>query len=312
MPSGSTFQLNFLMMQMKIAFVLIVIASLMSPLLGYEFSPEIPYPRPYPDSVAVRFLPGLVSVDGLDFNSTFSPDGRSFFFSRSYNGQWDILVSEYMGNSWSNPVCVPFSDEKNSEADPMFSPDGRLFFISNKTREGQKTKTNFDIWYVERIGEKNWSEPRNLTEVNSDSSEYYVSFAKNGDLYFGSSRPGGYGSHDIYISRLVNGVYKRPENLGAKINTPNSEHDPCLSADERLIVFKSEEREDGFGQADLYYSTLNENGHWTQAKNFGPSVNTEGYEYCPYFTPDGRFFFFSSRDDVMWMDMREIKRVVGY
>lgn len=298
-------------METKVVFALIFIASMLSRSLDDESVSAIPYPKPYPDSLAIPFLPGLVSVDGLDFNSTFSPDGRSFFFSRSYNGQWDILVSEYMGNSWSNPVRVPFSDEKNSEADPMFSPDGRLFFISNKTREGQKTKTNFDIWYVERIGEKNWSEPRNLTEVNSDSAEYYVSFAKNGDLYFGSSRPGGYGSDDIYVSRLDNGVYSVPENLGANINSSYSDHDPCLTVDGRTIVFKSEGRDDGFGQADLYFSTLDGNGRWRPAKNLGRAINTSSYEYCPYFSPDGKFFFFSSRNDVMWMDMREIKRVVG-
>lgn len=296
---------------MKCALVVLTIASMISLFFEYEDYAGIPYPKPYPDSVAIPFLPGLVSVEGLDFNATFSPDGQSFYFSRSYNGQWDIFVSEYNGQTWSRPICVPFSDEKYSEADPMFSPDGKLFFISNRPREQEQTRSDFDIWYLEPTGNQKWSAPQNLTEVNSDSTEYYVSFSKTGDLYFGSSRPGGYGSEDIYVSRLVNGVHSPPENLGANINSSYSDHDPCLTVDGRTIVFKSEGRDDGFGQADLYFSTLDGNGRWRPAKNLGRGINTDSYEYCPYFSPDGKFFFFSSQHDVMWVDVRGIKRVVG-
>jgi hypothetical protein len=41
---------------------------------------SIPYPEPRPDSVALFFLPGLVSSDSIDFSSAFSPEGKSFYF----------------------------------------------------------------------------------------------------------------------------------------------------------------------------------------------------------------------------------------
>lgn len=270
---------------------------------------QIPYPEPYPDSVATKFLPGLVSVDSLDFNSTFSPDGQSFYFSRSNNGQWDIFVSNYQNNGWSTPIRLPFSDEKYSEADPMFSPDGKLYFISNRPVENELAKNDFDIWYVSKHGQS-WSLPENRVEVNSDSSEYYISFSRKGDLYFGSSRPGGYGSNDIYVSRLVNGKYSMPENLGANINSPESEHDPAVSDNDRLMVFKSENRADGLGQADLYFSTFDGTKGWSPAQNLGVRINTDSYEYCPYFTPDGKYFFFSSQSDVMWIDAEALQRII--
>ena len=41
---------------------------------------NIPYPQPYPDSVAKVFLQGLVSKDSVDFGAAFSPDGKYFYF----------------------------------------------------------------------------------------------------------------------------------------------------------------------------------------------------------------------------------------
>ncbi|HEY0652032.1 MAG TPA: hypothetical protein VGD65_02850, partial [Chryseosolibacter sp.] len=152
----------------------------------------------------------------------------------------------------------------------------------------------------------------NFGAVNSDSSEYYVSFCANGNLYFGSSRPGGYGQEDIYVSHYVNGAYTNPENLGSKINSPQSEHDPCISPDERLIVFKSENREDGFGEADLYFSTVDDKRSWNAAQNLGAEINTKSYEYCPYFSPDGKYFFFSSQCDIMWIDMQALRRITKH
>jgi Tol biopolymer transport system component len=297
-------------MKRKTIWVSASLALILSFLFACRDKLKINYPEPYPDSLAIPFLTGLASVDGLDFNSAFSPDGKSFYFSRSVNGQWDIFVSKYEGRAWSKPVTVSFGDEKYSEADPAFSPDGKLFFISNRPRENELTRIDFDIWYVEQGGGGKWSKPQNLLAVNSDSSEYYISFSRNGTLYFGSSRPGGFGREDIYVSRLVDDAYTNPKNLGANINSPESEHDPCISNDERLIIFKSENRGDGFGQADLYFSTLDETETWMPAKNLGGTVNTESYEYCPYFSPDGKYFFFSSQSDIMWMDMRFVQRIL--
>ncbi|HEY0744589.1 MAG TPA: hypothetical protein VGD40_24145 [Chryseosolibacter sp.] len=296
---------------MELTTRLIIGLSLMSLSHSILAQRQIHYPKPVPDSQALKFLPGVVSVEGIDFNSTFSPDGKSFYFSRSSKGKWEILVSKYENNQWSEPIRAPFSEENYSQADPMFSPDGKLYFISNKPLANEAVNNNFDIWYVEPSTNDGWSAPINLAEVNSDSSEYYISFSANGNLYFGSSRPGGYGGEDIYVSRLVNGKYTAPKNLGPQINSSQSEHDPAVSPDEHTIIFKSENRADGFGQADLYFSTFDSRSGWNRAHNLGPEINTDSYEYCPYFSPEGKYFFFSSQHDVMWIDMQVISKIIG-
>jgi hypothetical protein len=265
--------------------------------------PLIAYPGPYPDSTALKFLPGIVSADSLDFNSAFSPDGQSFYFARSWHGKWRILVSRFSEGHWSDPEIASFSEKEYSQADATFGPDGSLYYISNRPRSSSDTIPDYDIWVVRQQNDGSWSAPENVAGVNSDSTEYYVSLAGNGNLYFASSRPGGLGDHDIYVSRLVNDQYTAPENLGASINGPQMEHDPVVSRDEQYLFFTSVDRRDSFGSGDIYFSKRSSNNQWSTAINVGSKINTPTYEYCSYITADEKYFFFSSNFDVKWIQL---------
>lgn len=272
---------------------------------------HIPYPKPFPDSTALTFLPGLVSKDSLDFNASFSPDGKSFYFSRSKNRQSKIYVSHHNGVSWTEPVLASFTGgAQYAEADPAFGPDGKLYFISNRPKNHLDSLSDYDIWFVIPLTNGGWSAPENLTSINSDSSEFYISFSANGNLYFASSRKGGFGEEDIYVSKWKNGQYTQPENLGPAINSTKSEYDPGILASGDLIIFTSSNREDSFGGADLYCSRLNDNKQWLQAVNLGKSFNTKTREFCPYFSPDLNYFFFSSEGDVKWIDIKYFKKQI--
>jgi Tol biopolymer transport system component len=266
------------------------------------------YPSPLPSGVLSIFLPGIVCTDSLEFNASFSPDGKAFYFSRSEIH--DIYESKYEGSQWTVPVITSFSEKEFKECDPAFSPDGkRLYYISTKKRNINDRIDDFDIWFVEREG-SSWGAPQNLEIVNSDSSEFYVSFADNGNLYFASNRQGGSGSYDIYMSRFENNKHSLPVNLGTAINDAYFEHDPFISSDEKFLIFTSVARGDGFGKGDLYYSSKDKEGSWTKAKNLGPVFNSDGYEFCPYLTKDGKYFFLSRGSDIQWIDAQELYKVM--
>ncbi len=259
------------------------------------------YPFPPPDSAALPFLQGIVCSDSLDFNAAFSPDGKHFYFARSGKGKWIIYQTEHKEGSWSNPVIAPFSESEYSQADPFITPDGTVYYISNRPRNTTDTLRDFDIWFVRPEKDGSWSKPKNIEQVNSDSTEYYVSLAANGNLYFASNREGSLGSHDIYVSRYVNGTHTAPEHLGPAINSGFMEHDPMIAPDEQYLIFTSVDRPDSHGSADLYYSLRKDDGTWSPAVNMGTQINTDTYEYCSYITPDQRYFFYSSEYDVKWI-----------
>lgn len=266
----------------------------------------IRYPQPAPDSVAVPFLPGLVSRDSLDFNAAFSPDGQRFYFARSHHGKWRIYVTERQDDRWGDPTLAAFNEAAYSQADPFITPDGTLYYISNRPTDATDTFPDYDIWFIRPRGDGTWTTPQRPEGINSDSTEYYVSLAPNGNLYFASDRAGTLGSHDIYYSRYVNGAYTTPENLGAAINTAHMEHDPVITPDEQHLIFTSVDRPDSYGSGDLYYASRNADGTWAPAKNLGRKFNTATYEYCSYLTPDNRYLFYSTDYDVKWISARHL------
>lgn len=261
----------------------------------------IPYPQTKPGNTPEVFLKDLVSTDSLEFNACFSPDGKSYYFSR-YEIH-DIYVTHWDGNQWTQPEVTPFSEKEYLDADPAFGPDGNLYFISTRPRNETDSTSDFDIWFTTPLPNGGWSTARNLESVNSDSSEFYVSFAGNGNLYFASAREGGFGSFDIYVSELRNNKYQPPANLGQAINAPELEHDPFISQDEKTLFFTSVNREDGYGRGDIYISRRDESGKWSPAKNLGEPINSDQYEFCSYISPDGLYFFFTRGGDVQWIKL---------
>ena len=133
-----------------------------------------------------------------------------------------------------------------------------------------------------------------------------MSFTLKGTLYFASNRPGSLGNHDIYRSRLVNGKYTKPENLGSQINSKYIEQDPFIAPDESYLLFTSVNRPDSLGQGDIYISKRQPNGSWTRARNLGEKINTSSFDFCPIMSPDDRYFFYASRQDIYWVEAASI------
>ena len=257
------------------------------------------------------FAPGIVSTSRGEFNAAFSPDGKEFYFSvNEPSGRETMMFMTRKNNQWASPQSVPFVSPQN-DCDPIFSHDGsRLYFISTRPKKDKAGSRDWDIWYVQRT-DTGWSEPINIgPPVNSDVDEYYVSLTKDGTIYFASNRAGGLGSFDIYRSRLMDGHYAKPENLGDSINTEYLEHDPFIAPDESYILFTSVGRPEGFGQGDLYISRRKNDGTWTKSKNLGKAFNTSGYDFCPMVSPDGKYFFFTKRGDIYWVSMEAIQSLL--
>jgi outer membrane protein OmpA-like peptidoglycan-associated protein len=86
-----------------------------------------------------------------------------------------------------------------------------------------------------------------------------------------------------------------PINLGNTINSKSWDAQVSIAVDGRTLVWSSN-REGGFGDQDLWISRKNEKGFWTDAKNLGNIINTEGNEYSPFLHPDGKTLYFSSNN----------------
>ncbi len=243
----------------------------------------------------------------------FSPDGTEAFWSSSYEPSdsgysWGrILESRLDGSSWTEPQLATFSTDLFAGDDiPFFSASGeRLFFVSGRAHPADGSRAE-RIWYVDRA-DGGWSEPVVIDGgPNSMGHHWQFSVTANGDIYFASGDPGGHGGGDIYVSRLVGGEYRAPENVGGGVNGEYSEGSPFIAPDESYLIFMRNGQDDGFGGVDLYVSYEDGAGNWTTAVNMGEPINSASNEICPMVSPDGRYFFFNSfrsgNADNYWLD----------
>jgi Tol biopolymer transport system component len=264
-----------------------------------------------PGITASVFAPGLVSMkDRFEYGNTFSKDGKEFYYSHNVNGKPQINVIRFENNTWSEPKTILVHDVYGYN-DAFLSPDEkRLYFISDRPLDGKGPKKDIDIWYVERKGD-GWSEPVNVgSSINAEKNEYYISFTKKGTMYFSSNAGTKENdkNYDIRTAEFSNGKFLPNKKLGDAINTEYYEADVYVHPDETYVIFCSE-RFDGKGRGDLYVSFRNNKGEWSPAKNMGDAINTDGYEFCPYVTPDGKFLFFSRSGDIYWISAEVIEKL---
>jgi outer membrane protein OmpA-like peptidoglycan-associated protein len=110
-----------------------------------------------------------------------------------------------------------------------------------------------DIYKSVRGSDGNWGEPQNLgNTINTQFDEDAPFLSPDGSmLYFSSMGHEGFGNHDIYKSRIENGTFGKPENMGAPYNSPS--HDVFLVTDSTSEnAYLSSGRNGGFGDMDIY------------------------------------------------------------
>lgn len=105
----------------------------------------------------------------------------------------------------------------------------------------------------------------------------------------------GYGVEDLYVSINEDGRWTAPTNLGFTINTDKQELTPFLAEDNKTLYFATNARE-GKGSFDIYYATRLDNTwrNWSQPKNLGDMVNTQGSEMSFMYNPGSEYAYFTS------------------
>lgn len=250
-------------------------------------------------------------VKGNVNSITFTPDGKEVYFSYiNESRKVKIYFSKYINGKWSEAKQVDFSSDKNDN-NPFITYDGsKMYFASQRGLEYNPSKNDYDIWFVERI-DTTWGKPTriNLAAINSNANEGTPVLDKNGNLYFSSSREGGYGKNDIYLAKFNGEEYTEIINLGSEINSSFDDFYPMVDSESNFILFSSY-RGEGNGLAEIYFAELVDFKP-QNLKALNSFVNTEGYEYAPYLDPSNKYIFFTRISSKQRKIMYINKEVVG-
>lgn len=177
-------------------------------------------------------------------------------------------------SEWSAPVNLgPVVNSERGDGGPFLSKDGlHLFFMSNRGTTVFNAPSDIYVSHRE-TPDSPWGVPESLgPDINTPDDESFPMLTVSGRyLFFNSTRPGGCGNADLYVSRRLDTEsfteWSEPENLGCQINSTGVELSPSMFEDEDgtvYLYFSSGLRPGGLGGGDIYVSILQADG------TFGP------------------------------------------
>lgn len=152
-----------------------------------------------------------------------------------------------------------------------------------------------DLYISQRQGEQ-WGEPKNMgKKVNSRKWDSHPTIGSDSKtIYFVSTRVGGKGKSDIWVTRhKPDGSWTFPENLGKKVNSKEDEYYPFIHPDNNTLYFSSGGHL-GMGGLDFFMTRKQEDGKWSEPANLGYPINTHRDELGLQVNASGRIAFLST------------------
>ncbi len=209
----------------------------------------------------------------------------------------NLYYSEKDTSGWKYAGLMgePFNTQKNEGMTTCTRDNIRVYFTAcNRENVSGTCDIQSAVLHVKdsvHIDQINTLAPG----LNSGKWESQASISCDGlELYFASTRPGGEGKTDLWVSYLQgDGTWGEPQNLGPGVNTKEYEEAPFISNDGQTLFFSSTGHL-GMGEQDLYLSRRQPDGTWGLAVNMGNKVNTAARELGFFLTADGRTGYFAS------------------
>ncbi len=213
--------------------------------------------------------------------------------------------------TWKSTALIEIKNlainSKYSDFAPMFHKDSKVVFASARdssfltTRRYRWTNQPFLDLYVAKtkdddsgdlFGTKKFSR-----KINTKYHEASVAFSPDQKtIYFTRNNYGkrlkrgknGINHLKIYQSKLVGGEWT--DAVEVPFNSENySTGHPSISPDGTKMYFVSD-KPGGYGETDIYVVDILENGEFSEPKNLGRGINTNGKEMFPYITENVLYF----------------------
>ncbi|MEQ9403031.1 MAG: OmpA family protein [Cyclobacteriaceae bacterium] len=189
----------------------------------------------------------------------------------------------------------------SSSADygPSLNISNDLLVFTSKRKKVDETirfREDEDIFFSRKDPYGTWSKAKPIEGLNTNYNEGSPCISGDGKTLVFSRCDclNCFGDCDLFITYMQDdSTWGKVENLGTNVNGISWDSHPALSHNGDTLYFSSD-RLGGFGLADIFYTTKNEKGVWTPAKNMGPVINTRNNDVSPFYHPVFNVLYFSS------------------
>jgi hypothetical protein len=185
------------------------------------------YEKPVP-------LPGLVNTAGEEDSPFITPDGETLYFfftpdlaipvaQQIRDGVTGIYVSKKADGEWGKPQGIVLQDPGKLALDGCPFVEGDLMWFCSA-----RTGYTGVHWFTAEFSDGAWRNWENA-DFDPDYEVGELDISSDGtELYFASSRPGGRGGLDIWVSERIDGGWGEPRNVAA-VNSVDGEGWPALN-----------------------------------------------------------------------------------
>ncbi|MDN5216535.1 OmpA family protein [Fulvivirgaceae bacterium BMA12] len=238
-----------------------------------------------------KAIQGYFSIDAIGISGSKLPVQANVNLAEDIQ---EGIVPERLNDSINSPY---------KELRPLISPDGKELFFSRRNHPENVGGDNDDedIW-VSKLdtvtGE--WTKAVNLSKPLNNKHPNFVSAitpdGKSVMLVLGNKyNENGKMAAGVSISTRIEDGWTEPKNFEIENDYNYSPKANYFIANNRKVLILSVERDDSYGDRDLYVSFFREDSTWSEPVNMGPSINTAAEESSPYLAADDKTLYFSSK-----------------
>jgi outer membrane protein OmpA-like peptidoglycan-associated protein len=184
--------------------------------------------------------------------------------------------------------------------------NGKLIFSSSRPGASKKvydrTEQPFLSLYSTSVNNEEYTDVKLFSEeINSLLHDATIAFSPNSKVIYYTSNldsdksPSGSDqkrNFQLYRAQLDNRIITNKQKLFINVENYSVGH-PFVSADNQYLFFASD-MPGGFGEADIYYCKIFEDGSLSDPINAGSTINTYGNDFTPFLSADGTFYFASN------------------
>jgi len=231
------------------------------------------------------------------------------------SGYYDIFSASYTSSGelmHIDPLNISINSSFHEGPSAISGNQSLLFITRNIPEKDSRNKVKLGIFITAMPNDVN--ERVSLSAISIKNFKYSIGHpAVNYDgtiMYFISNAPDGIGGLDIYKSKLLDGEWSYPENLGNVINTKGDEMFPYIYND--TVLYFASDGHGGLGGMDIF--KVNLNNMPLELINLGYPLNSrfDDFSLFPRFDEQTGYFCSNRRggqgsDDIYKYDILNFK-----
>ena len=215
------------------------------------------------------------------------------FTDNVYGHNCSDMYSAFLENgTWSNTTALSYmlNGPRNENILGFTNKGSVMYFFKGFTQfSGDILVDTFKRNNDQVINPQYFDSP--LKPELGDNDLYFVN---DSVLIFSSSRAGGYGGRDLYITTHTYKGWTKASNLGETINSSYDECNPYLAKDGKTLYFSSNNLH-SIGGYDIFKSIYDPKKFlWSAPENLGMPINSADDENYFRLSSDGHYAYFSS------------------